>query len=76
MDMIEKLEMDFIKEDRSERFLDREYVREIKRIFKLLKGTIPSDVDATDKAIYDIVEDIKWYFKKRKAHISGYHVPV
>ena len=56
--IIEKLEREFIKEDKKEPFLNREYVEETKRIYKLLKGEIDSEENPTDRAIYDIVNDI------------------
>ena len=56
--IIEKLEKEFIKEDKEEPFLNREYVEETKRIYKLLKEEIDSEENPTDRAIYDIVNDI------------------
>ena len=69
--IIKILEEEFIKADKSEPFLDRNYVRESKRIFNLLRGRTPSDFNSGGRAIYDIVLDITWYFEKRKAHISS-----
>ncbi len=65
-EIIKKLEKSFVKEDKAEPFLDREYVEETKRIYKLLKNNDTSSdfIDATDKAIYDIVEDIFREIKK------------
>ena len=58
--IIEKLEKSFIEEDKAEPFLDREYVEETKRIYKLLKNnnTNSDFIDSTDRVIYDIVKDI------------------
>ena len=67
---IERLEISFIIEDKKEPFINREYVKETKRIFKLLKsGIIGSEQDVTDRAIYDIVNDIFHHFEETKGHI-------
>jgi hypothetical protein len=63
IDIIKKLKKEFLKEDKKEPFLDREYVDESLRIFDILSEGIGDFEDETDRAIYDIVQDIFRYFR-------------
>lgn len=63
-DIIRKLKADFVKEDTTEPFVNREYVDETIRLFDMLD--IYSDEperDFTDEAIRDIVNDIFRHFR-------------
>ena len=69
--LIKRLLGRFIDEDRVDRFADREYVEETKRIYKLL--IVPEGMadfkNPTDRAIYDIVMEIIGHMEKTRHHI-------
>lgn len=64
--VILKAEKSFLKEDKKEPFIDREYVDETKRIFSLLKADVGDFENPTDRAIFDIVKDIFREIRKIK----------
>ena len=64
--IIKKIEKEFIKEDKAEPFINREYVEETKRIFGLLKESVGDFDNDTNRAIYDIVQDIFRYYRRKK----------
>lgn len=66
-DILRKLKQNFIEEDKSEPFLNREYVEETIRVFNFLINPNNSLVNNLsplfqDKSVYDIVSDIFRHF--------------
>jgi len=57
-EIIKKAEKSFLEEDKAEPFLDREYAEETKRIYGLLKEDMGDFENPTDRAIFDLVNDI------------------
>lgn len=55
---MKKLKEDFNKGDREEPFIDREYVEETNRVYDVLIEGIGDEPNSTDKAIFDIVNEI------------------
>lgn len=66
---MKRLLKEFIKEDESEPFINREYVEETKRIYRLLIGDIPHG-NETDNAVYDIVNALLYHFEKTRYHLK------
>ena len=62
--VILKAEKSFLKEDKQEPFLDREYAEETKRIFGLLKEGSGDFENSIDRTFFDIVKDIFREIKK------------
>lgn len=60
--ILKKLKKSFVKEDKEEPFLNREYVEETLRIFDLLIGGFDLGESQTDNAIQDVVNDVFRYF--------------
>ena len=64
---VEELKKRFEADDKVEPFVDDEYVKETKRIYQLLLDD--GDVlEHTDKAVYDIVNQIFHEMEKRKVY--------
>ena len=70
--LMKQLLKEFLKEDKSDPFINRDYVDETKRIYELLR--VPegmANVDnETDRAVYYIVADILRYFGKLHFHVD------
>lgn len=65
-DVLKKLKENFIKEDESEPFQNREYAEETIRIFDLLIGGFDLDKNEVDNATFDIVTDIFNYYGEER----------
>ena len=61
----------FIAEDKADQFIDRKYVEETKRVYKLL--LVPEERSdfrsPTDRATYDVVMEIIRYMEETRGHI-------
>jgi len=66
INIIKRIEKEFIKEDKKEPFQDREYVLETLKLFILLEEDVGDYENPKDRAIYDIVQDIFRYFRRSK----------
>lgn len=72
--LMKQLLKEFLKEDKDDPFIDRDYVEETKRIYKLLM--VPEGMTQhlnIDRAVYDIVADILRYFGKVHFHVDLPH---